>query len=590
MAKLTKVRIKGKMRTLLTWRFSEKVYPNPSNEEVKKAIGRGRKEFEETYLGKTYPWILSGQTFLPIEDTKTYTTHHPGEPSEIIGKFPDSSCFSKSEVMVLLAKVRKAGTVFAESVPWPKRIELLCEISKVVEERFWLIVAAFQYETGQSLMEAIGEVDEKRDFPLAAALCLEEMHEDLLLPSPKFAGDHNGKRYVPHGVFLNICPFNFPGAIPMDMACKALAMGNAIIEKSSDRSSLCGYLVYECIKIAFERLDIPHEGVLNYVPGKPEVVDLLLASPDIAGVSFTGSSAALDEIKMKHGQMLRNTYCGKAPLAFGSAETSGVNIVVVWHDADVARAAEECVKSFVGRQGQKCSSARIIMVHERVRHLFVGHLQENLSKLQYGDALYDADVGPVITADAGRRIKKTIRDLILHHCVDSSFSKDDTGDYLLHSDDYDEMVPPTVLYATSFVRHTEKLGEELMNTEIFGPVATVITVSDLDEVKRLRDLSEFALTSSAFSRDPDTCITLNKILRTGNTYQNRKCTGALVETECFGGARSRSGSGEKGKAQLLKFGSMLVHPGFYDWSWTDTKRAEFIKKMEDELGIVFSKT
>src|SRR3989338_322061 len=395
MAKLTKVRIKGKMRTLLTWRFSEKVYPNPSNEEVKKAIGRGRKEFEETYLGKTYPWILGGQTFLPIEDTKTYTTHHPGESSEIIGKFQDSSCFSKSEVMVLLAKVRKAGTVFAESVPWPKRMELLCEISKVVEERFWLIVAAFQYETGQSLMEAIGEVDEKRDFPLAAALCLEEMHEDLLLPSPKFAGDYNGKRYVPHGVFLNVCPFNFHGAIPMDMACKALAMGNAIIEKSSNKSSLCGYLVYESIIEAFKRVGIPSEGVVNYAPGGPDVVDLLLSSPDIAGVSFTGSSEALRHIKTKHGTKLRNGYCGRAPLVFGSAETSGVNIAVVWRDADVEHAAKECLKSFIGRQGQKCSSVRVIMAHKNIKQSFISALIREFGHVRYGDPLADADVGPL---------------------------------------------------------------------------------------------------------------------------------------------------------------------------------------------------
>src|SRR3989338_5216167 len=136
--------------------------------------------------------------------------------------------------------------------------------------------------------------------------------------------------------------------------------------KPSDKSSLCGYLVYESIVLAFQRSEIPHEGVVNYCPGGPEVVDMLLASPDIAGVSFTGSSAALDEIKRKHGTMLRKRFHGVAPITFGSAETSGVNIVVVWNDADIPYAASECAKSFLGRSGQKCSSARIIMVHEDI--------------------------------------------------------------------------------------------------------------------------------------------------------------------------------------------------------------------------------
>src|SRR3989344_1459616 len=586
MAKLTKVRIKGKMRTLLTWRFSEKVYPNPSNEEVKKAIGRGRKEFEETYLGKAYPWILGGQTFLPIEDTKTYTTHHPGEPSEIIGKFPDSSCFSKSEVMVLLAKVRKAGTVFAESVPWPKRIELLCEISKVVEERFWLIVAAFQYETGQSLMEAIGEVDEKRDFPLAAALCLEEMHEDLLLPSPKFAGDYNGKRYVPHGVFLNICPFNFPGAIPMDMACKALAMGNAIIEKSSDKSSLCGYLVYECIKIAFERLDIPHEGVLNYVPGKPEVVDLLLASPDIAGVSFTGSSAALDEIKMEHGQMLRNTYCGKAPLAFGSAETSGVNIVVVWHDADVKYAAQECLKSFIGRQGQKCSSVRVILAHTDIVGKFSDTLESLVDGLQVGDCMQGCDVCPVITPEAGEKIESTFEDLLFDGVIISAYSHPIP---ITASVVPRELIFPTILYTEALLEDARK-AQVLMNTEMFGPITTIVPVSSLEDVRKLCALSDFALTGTSFTSDIDVAVALSEIIPAGNLYHNRKCTGALVETECFGGLRSKSSpTGIKGKYALALFGSMQVTSGFYDPSWDEGKTGEFIRRM-DGLGFGFSKT
>ena len=577
----------GELRTAFSKRFREKVYPDPAYPEIQKAIARGREEFKEKYCGKFFPWDIGGTIFIPIGG-KNYKTRNPSDRNITIGTFPvyeEGDVNTHGTLWDLLSRVREAGLNFAETVPWRKRARLLLEISKVVEERFWLLVAAKQYETGQSIMEAIGETDEEVDFPLAAAMYLEEIHEDLILPSPKFAGDYNGKRYVPHGVFLNVCPFNFPGAIPMDMACKALAMGNAIIEKSSNKSSLCGYLVYESIIEAFKRVGIPSEGVVNYAPGGPDVVDLLLSSPDIAGVSFTGSSEALRHIKTKHGTKLRNGYCGRAPLVFGSAETSGVNIAVVWRDADVEHAAKECLKSFIGRQGQKCSSVRVIMAHKNIKQSFISALIRELGHVRYGDPLADADVGPLITLEAEDRVRKTIRNLlekgVINEVIGQDCSRPKNADDLF----------PGILRASSMVFQNKKKARQLMNTEIFGPVTTVVTVSSIDDVQWLSRQSDFALTGTSFTRNADISIALSKIIPAGNLYFNRKCTGALVETECFGGLRSASSpSGIKGKQALALFGSMPVISGFYDSSWDAKERKRFIGRMESELGFVFSKT
>src|SRR3989344_251260 len=313
------------LRRILEKRFSEKKYPDTKDPDVAVKIIDGRREFEQTYLGSLYPWKLAERSIGLAKRDEFYCTRCPAD-NTVLAVFPRFGEDDIQNLNELLLNVRAAGLNFFKTINWKRRIELLLEISKVVEKRYWLLVAAKMYETGQSLAEAIGETDEEVDFPLAAAMYLEETHEDLLLRSPQWSGDYNGKRYMPHGTFLNIEPFNFPGAIPMDMAVKALAMGNAVIMKPSDKSSLCGYLVYESIVLAFQRSEIPHEGVVNYCPGGPEVVDMLLQSPDIAGVSFTGSSAALDEIKRKHGTRLRKRFHGVAPLTFGSAETSGVNI------------------------------------------------------------------------------------------------------------------------------------------------------------------------------------------------------------------------------------------------------------------------
>ncbi|MDP3726072.1 MAG: aldehyde dehydrogenase family protein [bacterium] len=579
----------GTLRARLNKKFSQKTYPDLADPNVFKAMAAGRKEFEEKYLGKTYPWILADWTY--IDDDQTYQTKNPCDRTMVIGTFPafsekDAPLFFGHGFAKALYNIRIAGLNFAKTVPWPKRVKLLLEISKVVQEWFWLLVAAKQYETGQGLMEAIGETDETVDFPLFVAMCLEEINEDLLLKSPKFAGNYNGKGYVPHGVFLNICPFNFPDAIPIDMACKALAMGNAFIEKSSNKSSLCGYLVYESIRIAFERLGIPHEGVVNYAPGGPEVVDLLLQSHNIAGVSFTGSSAALASIKEKHGKMLRNGFHGRAPLVYGSEETSGVNIVAVWHDANMLRAASECVKSFVGRSGQKCSSARVIIVHERVKDLFTEHLEEELKKIRYGNVLDGRDVSPLITEEANTRMCLIIEDLFEKRVVENLFPIKSRQRII-----YKEPLVPTILFASKDVLEDEDKAQTLMNTEIFGPVATVIFVPDLEKIEWLCQFSDYALTGGYFAVDVDACLALEEIIPAGNLYGNRKCTGALVGGECFGGLRSRSSpTGRKGKDALPSFGSLQTHSGFYPPSWSEEERKRFIKHMEEKLGVVFSKT
>ena len=578
----------GQLRAILNKLFSEKQYPDPNNPAVAKAIKEGREWFEREYLWKEYRWILGSRssTCAGILTEKIYETRYPGDSwKTVVGRFHQISGRNRKFLDQLLGEVLFAGRNFAETVPWKMRIKLLLEISKVVEERYWLLVAAKQYETGQSIMEAIGETDEEVDFPLARAMHLEELNEDLLLETNKSAGDRNGFKYVPHGTFLNISPFNFPGAIPMDMACMALAMGNAFIEKSSDKSSLCGYLVYENIKIAFERLGIPHVGVINYVPGDKEVVDILLESPKITGVSFTGSSEVLLEIKKKHHySMGREGYCGRAPLIFGAEETSGVNIVVVWNDTDLEYAAKECVKSFVGRSGQKCSSARIIMVHESVAIPFGNLLRVELLRVRYGNVLRDnADLGPVINKSADETIKTTIRWLFESGVTNSIFEKK------LIPLEYSDHVRPSILEAIPHIWDDVEKALLLMNTEIFGPVATVLSVPDVGVVEQLCTLSEFALTGGYFTEDLDTAMALSKIIPAGNSYSRRKIVGAFPETEPFGGLRSRSSAaGRKRKATLLNFASMKTHSGFYGQTWDQATREEYIRQMEND-GVVFSK-
>lgn len=563
--------------------FSGKTYPDPSDSQVREKMEEGRREFEKSYLGRMYPYVLLGRRIYSNELSGAhYVTRDPNNPEMIVGYFCGyTPGFAKDLQSTLLPAIRAAGRKFAQEVSWKDRVRLLQTISQVAQERFWILCAAKAYEGGQSIAEQIGETDEEVDFPLANAINLERMHNDLLPASPAFAGEYNGKRYVPHGVFVNFSPFNFPGAIPMDMATKALAMGNAFIEKSSPKSSLCGYLVFETIVMAFERLGIDWRGVVNYMPGGKDVADALLSSPDVSGLSFTGSTQVLRNLREKYGRMDRNGWAGKGPLVYGSAETSGVNVMIVTAQTDVKRAAEQYVKSFIGRQGQKCSSARVCFVDQSIQSAFVKKTIRILEALRYGDVKDGAEMGAMITKEASATLFLQIKALLRSGFADLLYKKM----ILPHSD---SDFPPILLTATLAQSRKKKFPGVIMNTEFFGPVSTIVPFEALAQVEAACAHARFALTGAFFTSDPVEAQNILSFIPAGNVYVERKCTGALVETECFGGLRSASSpTGIKGAQALALFGSMQTLSGFYPEGDIHTRKAW--QTMLEEQGFVLSK-
>lgn len=557
------------LRKRLTREFPAKVYPNPADPKVVRKIDAGVVELKNLYLGNYFPWIGMGAGAGEYTGSY-YTTNDPNTPSLKVGSFPIFTHDALEGIVAFRSSsIRAAGRRFFLETPWQKRVALLEMISRVVKERFWLLCAAKMYETGQSIAEAIGETDEEVDFPLANAMYLEEHHRDLLIASPESSGDLNGKRYLPHGVLLDVEPFNFPGAIPMDMATKALAMGNAVILKPSPKASLCGYLVWETIKFAFERMKIDWCGVVNYAPGGKEVVDAFLSHPEIAGMSFTGSSAVLNDIKRNHGDLLRYGWAGRAKLVTGSAETSGVNVFIVCEDADPVYAAHEYVKSFTGRSGQKCSSARIGLVHKGVYKRFVAAMVERLEQIRYGDVKKGADLGAMITAADRDNLVAQIEKLYSAGMVRTLYKHP-----IISGPGYD--FPPTVLqFYTDDRGYITAEVERLMNTELFGPASTIVRFSSVDTVEAMCKLTRFALTGSIFTNDLEVLRRVLNFIPAGNAYWNRGCTGAKVETECFGGLRSASSpNGIKGKGALLLFGSQQTLSGFCPRRATGAYRRE----------------
>ena len=205
-----------------------------------------------------------------------------------------------------------------------------------------------------------------------------------------------------------------------------------------------------------------------------------------------------------------------------------------------------------------------------------------LNQIRYGDVKEGADLGAMITEADRDEIVKQIEKLETERIAEMFYEK-----AITRGCGYD--FPPTVLKFSGWSSYAKK-APIIMNTELFGPVSTIITFKDIDKVEDMCRLTDFALTGSVFTRDLEMLQRVLNFIPAGNVYWNRKCTGALVEVECFGGLRSASSpNGIKGKGAMFLFGSQPTFSGFYPKDATSAYK-RMASKMLKEIGFGLSKS
>ncbi len=329
------------------------------------------------------------------------------------------------------------------------------------------------------------------------------------------------------GFVYAITPFNFT-AIGGNLPTAPALMGNTVVWKPAHTAALSNWHIYRLLEDA----GLP-PGVINFVPGDPiEVSRRLLASPDFAGIHFTGSTTVFRTLWKNIGDNLERyrTY----PRIVG--ETGGKDFVVAHASADPEALAVGLVRGAFEYQGQKCSAASRAYVPDtlwpEVRDRVVGMMQQ----IGVGDvADFRNFMGAVIDRRAFTRIRDYIegaRSAAGVRIVAGGGSDDSVGYF----------VQPTLLQA-------DDPGYRTMCEEIFGPVLSVHVYPSTkwSETLALVDrTSPYALTGAVFSRDRAALLEADRTLRqaAGNFYVNDKPTGAVVGQQPFGGARA-SGTNDK---------------------------------------------
>ena len=295
----------------------------------------------------------------------------------------------------------------------------------------------------------------------------------------------------PVGVCAGITPFNFPAMVPRWMFPMAIACGNTFVLKTSERVPSTALRLAEL----FSEAGLP-PGVLNVVNGDKEAVDTLLTHPDVAAVSFVGSTAVAEHV-YKTG-----TQHGKRVQALGGAK----NHMVVMPDADLDQAADALMGAAYGSAGERCMAISVaVAVGDDTADAVIARLAPRVAALKVGPATDPAsEMGPLVTRAHWERVKGYV-DLGIEE--GATLVVDGRG---IAVDGH-----PSGFFLGGCLFDHVTAQMRIYQEEIFGPVLVVVRVADFDSALDLVNGHEYGNGTAIFTRDGDTARTFASRVQAG---------------------------------------------------------------------------
>jgi succinylglutamic semialdehyde dehydrogenase len=415
---------------------------------------------------------------LPETGAGAIQSRNPARPDQVVW----SGVPEPSNVDAAVASARKA---FDEWSVWPmeRRLGVLRAFRTLCEKEVARIAGLICDETGKAMWDATAEaaaLTAKVDITLDPDGPLKRVTGFEL----GLGGTKSGRCWFrPHGVMAVVGPFNFPAHLPNGHIVPALAMGNTVVFKPSDKAPAVGQLLAELLQRALDEAGAP-AGVVNLVQGGAEVAKKLVGHDGLDGVLFTGSwpvgRAIMQANLDRPGRIL-------------ALEMGGNNAAVVMPDADLKQAAIECVRSAFVSTGQRCTCTRRLIVHDAVAKPFIAAVCKAASNLVVGDprATHPVFMGPIISESAWAGVLE----------FQSQAAASGGAEILVRSTAMDGpgwFVTPGVMRVERFEIDGDGAG---CDTEVFGPLLRVSVVRDLAGAIEQANATRFGLAASVFTRD-----------------------------------------------------------------------------------------
>jgi malonate-semialdehyde dehydrogenase (acetylating)/methylmalonate-semialdehyde dehydrogenase len=383
---------------------------------------------------------------------------------------------SRADADHVIASAKRAARGWG-TTSLARRTQVLFAFRELLNSRKDELAVLITGEHGKVHSDAIGEISrgqEVVEFACGIAHLLKGGHSE----GASTGIDVHSKR-DPLGVVGIISPFNFPAMVPMWFFPVAIAAGNSVVLKPSEKDPSASLWLAELWKEA----GLP-DGVFNVLQGDKVAVDALLESPDVAAISFVGSTPIAEyvyESASRHGKRVQ---------ALGGAK----NHMVVLPDADLDLAADAAVNAGYGSAGERCMAISVLVAVEPVADDLVARIAERTATLRIGDGNKDrgdaADMGPLVT--------RAHRDRVAGF-IDSGEAAGaklvvDGRDVVADGDQEGFWLGPTL-----FDNVTPDM--DIYREEIFGPVLSVVRVKTYDDAVALINANEYGNGTAIFTND-----------------------------------------------------------------------------------------
>src|SRR5437588_5966358 len=456
------------------------------------------------------------------QSAETFPNNNPAT-GELIGYFPLSG---EPEANAAVEAARAAFEKW-RLVPAPKRGEILYHVGELLKQHKEELARIMTQEMGKVLKETRGDVQEGIDMAYYMAgegRRLFGYSVPVELPNKSGVAMRD-----PIGVVVCITPWNFPMAIPTWKMFPALIAGNTVVFKPASDTPLSALRLVEILYEA----GLPAR-VVNIVFGPGGTVgEALLHNPDVAVISFTGSTESGRHVAIEAAKSLKRV----------SLEMGGKNAVIVMDDADLNLAVEGILWSAYGTTGQRCTACSRVIVHSAVRNDLLEKLVPRIEQLRLGNGLDEAvDVGPIINASQLEKI---------HSYTEIGRAEGATlvtGGSIANEG---ELARGNFYRPTLFtkVRPNMRIAQE----EIFGPVLSMIEVATFEEAITVNNNTKFGLSSAIYTQDINRVQRAMRDITTGILYVNSGTTGAEIQFPFGGTHGTGNGHREAGIAGLDVF-------------------------------------
>lgn len=482
--------------------FSNEPYIDLNDTDVRAAMKNAIERVSSEQ--KEYLLMIGGEK---LRTDKKIKSVNPSNPDQIIGTVSKADRELVEKTMVAAWKAFETW----KNTPASERVKPFLKAAQIMRDRRYELDATMILETGKNWLEADADLAEAIDF-------LEFYAREMLRyasqqPVVQVPGEFNQLFYIPLGVGAVIPPWNFPGAIMAGMTSAAAITGNTVILKPASDAPIIAAKFVEILRKA----GLP-DGVVNYLPGSgSEIGDYIVEHPRTRFIAFTGSK----EVGLRINELAARHQEGQLWIKRVVLEMGGKDAVVVDATADLDAAADGAVTSAFGFQGQKCSAGSRIIAVESIYDELLEKIIERTKEITIGDvAVPENWLGPVINEQAMKKIMSYIE-------IGAKEARIVTGGNRAKGLN-GFFIEPTVIEG---VDRDARVAQE----EIFGPVTALIKARDYDDAIDIANGTEYGLTGALYSTNRERIERAKRDFHVGNLYFNRKCTGALVGVQPFGG-------------------------------------------------------